>query len=108
MNRLKYLREEKNLYQKDMAKLLGVTSAAITQYETGKRDMSTDILKKLASYFNVSVDYLLGNSDIRNIDEIKNVKFANYNGLDTQGLDKEDIEKLQRQIDYIKKMKGKK
>lgn len=108
MNRLKLLREENKLSQADIGKILNITSQAVGLYENGKRDIPTEILKKLSEYYNVSVDYLLGNSDIRNIDEIKDVKFANYDGLDTQGLDKEDIEELQRQIDYIKKMKGKK
>lgn len=108
MNRLKLLREEKGLIQKDIAKLLNVSIPAINQYESGKRDMSTETVIKLAEYFNVSTDYLLGKSDIRNPEELKNVKFANAGGLDTKGLDEEDLEELQRQIDYIKKMKGKK
>lgn len=41
------------------------------------------------------------------LEELKQVQFANSGGLDTEGLDKEDIEELQRQIDYIKKMKKK-
>lgn len=66
MNRIKPLREEKGLYQKDLAKLLNVSVPAIAQYESGKRDMSTESLKKLAEHLEVSTDYLLGKSDIRN------------------------------------------
>ena len=54
------------------------------------------------------MNILLGKSDIRNPEELNKVQFANAGGLDTKGLDEEDLEELQRQIDYIKKMKGKK
>ena len=108
MNRLKFLREEKGLFQSDIAKILGVSVAAIGFYENEKRDTSPETIIKLAEYFNVSTDYLLGKSDVRNPEEIKNIKHANSSGLNTDGLDNEDLEELQRQIDYIKKMKGKK
>lgn len=66
MNRLKLLREEKRLFQKDIATLLNVSISAVNQYESGKRDMSTETVVKLAEYFGVSTDYLLGKSDVRN------------------------------------------
>lgn len=66
MNRLKFLREEKGLFQSDIAKILGVSVAAVGFYENEKRDMSPDTIIKLAEYFGVSTDYLLGKSDIRN------------------------------------------
>lgn len=66
MNRLKFLREEKGLFQSDIAKILGVSVAAVGFYENEKRDMSPDTIIKLAEYFNVSTDYFLGKSDIRN------------------------------------------
>ena len=72
MNRIKLIREEKGLYQKDLAKLLNVSVPAIAQYESGKRDMSTDSLIKLAEYLEVSTDYLLGKSDIRTSNKDKN------------------------------------
>lgn len=108
MNRLRLLREEKGLFQKDIAALLKVSIPAVNQYESGKRDMSTETVVTLAEYFGVSTDYLLGKSDIRNPEELKNIPHANSGGLNIEGLDEEDMEELQRQIDYIKKMKGKK
>ena len=90
MNRLKLLREEKKLIQKDIAKLLNVSIPAVNQYESGKRDMSTDTVIKLAEYFNVSTDYLLGKTDIRNpgkqIDDVLNEAMI--------GMSKQDYEKL--------------
>ena len=108
MNRLKLLREEKKLTQGDIAKILNITTAAYSYYENEKRDMTPDTIIKLAEYFDVSTDYLLCKSDIRNPEEIKNVPFANAGGLDTTGLDEEDLKELQKQVDYIKKLKNKK
>lgn len=66
MNRIKLLREEKNIYQKDLAKLLNVSIPAINYYENEKRAMDTKTALTLAEYFGVSVDYLLGKTDVRN------------------------------------------
>ena len=90
MNRLKSLREEKGLFQSDIAKVLGVSIAAVGFYENEKRDMSPETIIKLAEYFNVSTDYLLGKTDIRNpgkqIDDVLNEAMI--------GMSKEDYEKL--------------
>lgn len=65
MNRIKLLREEKGVYQKDLASLLGVTTPLINYYENEKRAISAKTASILADYFNVSIDYLLGKSDVR-------------------------------------------
>lgn len=59
MNRLKSLREEKQMLQGELAEILEVSQKTISNYETGERDMSTETLTKLAEFFNVSIDYLL-------------------------------------------------
>lgn len=106
-NRIKLLREEFNLKQEDLAKKIDVSPSAIGMYERDLREPNDDITLKLANFFGVTTDYLLGKSDIRNSEELKNVQFANAGGLDTKGLDEEDMKELQRQINYIKKMKNK-
>lgn len=58
--RLKELRNLKGIYQGDIAKILGVTRQAVSQYERGEREPSYEVLEKLADYFNVDTDYLLG------------------------------------------------
>lgn len=63
--RLKGLREDKDLLQKDIAKLLDVTQVAYSCYEIGRRQIPLDALIKLAQYYNVSVDYILGLTDER-------------------------------------------
>ena len=105
---LKKIRQDNNLTQDELARKIETSRSNIANYENDKNMPSIDILEKLAKLFNVSIDFLLGKSDIRNPEELKKVRFANANGLDTKGLDKEDLEELQRQIDYIKKMKEKK
>ena len=108
MNRLKELRLERDEFQDDIGKIVGVSGRAIGNYETGKRKMSPEIISKLAKYFNVTIEYFLGESDIRNPEELKKIPFANAGGLDTEGLGEEELKELKRQIDFIKKMKGKK
>jgi transcriptional regulator with XRE-family HTH domain len=65
MNRLRELREDHDLYQKDIAKYLNMSQTGYSQYETETNDIPTDILKKLADYYKVSIDYLLYRTDIR-------------------------------------------
>lgn len=105
--RIKLLREELGLKQEELAKALSVSPSAIGMYERNLREPNNELTLKIADYFNVTVDYLLGKSEIRNPEELKNVRFANAGGLDIDGLDEEDMLELQRQIDYIKKMKNK-
>lgn len=58
--RIKFLREKNGYTQKDIATKLGVEPAAISKYELDMREPNIEALKKLASIFNVSIDYLLG------------------------------------------------
>lgn len=59
-NRIKELREERNLTQIDLAKELNLDKSTIAKYETGKVEPSLSIVYLLIEYFNVSADYLLG------------------------------------------------
>lgn len=65
MNRLRELREDKDLYQKDIAKYLNMSQNGYSSYETERLDIPTDILKKLADFYNTSIDYLLYRTDIK-------------------------------------------
>lgn len=59
-SRVRDLREDSDLKQKDIAQYLSCTQAAYSLYELGKRDIPTTILIKLAKFYNTSTDYLLG------------------------------------------------
>lgn len=61
--RIRELREDKDLYQRDVAAYLRCTQTAYSRYELGARDIPTDILIALARYHGTSVDYLLGLTD---------------------------------------------
>ena len=108
MNRIKQLREELKISQNELGKKLNKTQQQISLYENGTNELDLDGYLFLSKLFNCSIEYIAGKSDIRNPEELKNIKHANSGGLDTKGLDDEDLKELQRQIDYIKKMKGKK
>lgn len=63
--RIRDLREDKDITQKEMARLLNCSQQVYSNYELGQRDIPTDILIKLAHIHNVSVDYILGLTDIQ-------------------------------------------
>ena len=61
--RLKDLREDNDLLQKDLAQKLGISQQYYSQYELGNYTMPIELLIKLAKEYNVSLDYLVGLSD---------------------------------------------
>lgn len=61
--RIRDLREDRDLYQKDLAEYLKCTQVCYSHYEIGKRDIPTDVLMKLADFYQTSTDYLLGRTD---------------------------------------------
>ena len=63
--RIRDLREDRDLYQRDLAEYLQCTQVSYSHYELGKRDIPTDILIKLATYYDTSIDYLLGLTDVK-------------------------------------------
>lgn len=67
--KIKELRESEKLNQKELAKALNISNTTLSQYETGQRTPSDDIKIKIAEFFNVSLDYLLGRTDIKNPDD---------------------------------------
>lgn len=64
--RLKLLRKEEHISQEDIADALNLSLGAYARYELGKREPTAAVLERMADYYNVSVDYLLGRSDSRN------------------------------------------
>ena len=61
--RLKELRKRENITQVQFAKIFDISAGTIAMWETGKREPSIDMLVKIANYFDVSVDYLLGKTN---------------------------------------------
>lgn len=97
--KLKYLRDLKKLTQKEVANSIGVTTSAYGFYEQGKRTPSPELIVKLAEYFNVTTDYLLGftktsysvNANIPEIPSIVCEDTSIYDILD----EKKDIKSLE-------------
>ena len=65
MNRIADLRKEKHLNQTGLAMQFNISQYMVSAYETGRHQMTTEMMIALAEFFNVSVDYLIGRSDIR-------------------------------------------
>ena len=59
-NRIRDLREDNDMNQTEIAKMLGMSQTGYSKYETGENDIPTAVLIKLARFYNTSVDYLLG------------------------------------------------
>ena len=64
--RIRDLREDRDLKQREVARELNCSQQVYSNYELGQRDIPTDILIKLAKFYDVTADYILGLSDIRN------------------------------------------
>lgn len=62
-NRLKELRNKKSITQVELGKAIGLSKQTISTYELGTREPDNETLLKLANFFNVSLDYLLGRTD---------------------------------------------
>ena len=88
-SRLKALREEMELSREELAYKLGTSYHSIAKYETNTRFPDRENLKKLADFFNVSADYLLCRTDVKN--------------LDPNVLTIEDKKDIQKRLEEIKK-----
>lgn len=103
MNRLRFLRNEKGESLEKIATYLNVTIQTVSNYENEKRDMTPNTIIKLAEYFNVSTDYLLGKTNIRNYDkDEQEFRFAYHKEM--EGLTDEEIADALR---FYKEMKKK-
>lgn len=97
-NRLLELRKEFNLDRETLANALNISYSSLSKYETNKRFPSQDLLILMADYFGVSVDYLLGRTNIRNYEENT---IAAHTDDRTQQLSEEGRKKLDDFIDYL-------
>lgn len=104
MERLRLLRKERNVPQTTLAQYLGITQAAYANYEVGKREPDNETLIKLAQYFNTSVDYLLGNSDIK--EKTPSEEGVKKGTVQIAGRDGSFVERelTDDQIDIVKRM----
>ncbi|MBQ3021675.1 MAG: helix-turn-helix transcriptional regulator [Bacilli bacterium] len=80
ISRLKEIREDRDLYQIDIANKLNIKQQQYSEYEIGKRLIPINYLSKLADIYDTSIDYLLGKTDIKKpypksiLNEVQNEK----------------------------------
>lgn len=102
-DRLVKLRKELNLTQEEFAQKIGYTRTAISAWEIGRNEPSNADTVKIANFFNVSTDYLLGKTDIRNYDkDEQEFRFAYHKEM--EGLSEQEITDALR---FYKEMKKK-
>ena len=88
MNRIKALREDRDLRQADVAEATGIDQRTLSNYETGKTNPDSFAIIKLSEFFGVSCDYLLGVNDI---------SIADKTAI------KKELSELKKRIDLISK-----
>ncbi|WP_242967864.1 helix-turn-helix domain-containing protein [Tepidibacter mesophilus] len=101
---MKNLREESNLKQVELAQIFtdrefNISSAAISQYESNKRVPDNTVLAMYADYFNVSIDYILGRTNLRNFQETT-IAAHRTDGYDD--LPPEAMEELERFKEFLR------
>jgi transcriptional regulator with XRE-family HTH domain len=108
-DRLKEERIQKNLTQTELAKTLYLGQTSVSKYESGKQIPEMPTLQKIADFFEISIDYLLGKTDIRNYTDDPNITIALHSDTDYDEFPKEAKEEINNFIEYIKqKYKDKK
>ena len=104
--RLKELRIQNEKLQKDIANYLSITTSAYGYYEKGERQPNPEILLKLAKYFNVSTDYLLGRTDTPNNSEEKlTIAASMKNGLDISDMTDDEKKFITDFVNMVRKNK---
>ena len=106
---IKELRNSKNLTQAEFAKIFKISNGTIAMWETDKRQPDSDTLKKLADYFGVSVDYLLGREEkktVTNPDENKIEIMARGGFTCSYTFSDDEMETARRILETIKKSQG--
>lgn len=101
-DKLKELRKANNLTQLKFANIFNISIGTIAMWETNKRNPDAEMLKRIANYFNVSLDYLLENEttpkDVKAADD--DIKFALFNG--SEGITDEMFEEVKQFAEMVR------
>lgn len=104
MNRIKELRLENGILQSELAKYLKMGQATISNWETGRHEPDQDALREMSKIFGVSIDYILGNTDIKNpltSEDMNGLTEKQIKILELMGnLSEQDQDDLLRQAEY--------
>lgn len=105
IKKLSILLEEKNITQRELAEKINVTEVTISRYLSGERSPRIEIVSKIAEFFGVSIDYLLGKEETTNINTEDERLMAFYQGY--TDLTEADKDVLMATFDaFIKARKG--
>jgi transcriptional regulator with XRE-family HTH domain len=108
---LKSIRENLGYSIYEVNKLCQISPSYLSLMENGKRRPSPIILKKLSSIYNIDYNDLLTKAGFSELIEKKeksqnnDFRYANHNGINTEGLDENDIEEINRFVEFIKNKK---
>lgn len=102
--RIMELRTEKGITQSELAKIIGISRSALSLYEIEKREPDIDTLNKLATFFDVWVDYLIGHSDQRNSDALFEYRYISISNRLGNILNKYRENHNLSEIDFAKKL----
>lgn len=111
-DRLKELRKDKGLTQKDLGDILGVGKTTISMYENGNSTPNDEIKLKICDYFDISLDYLIGKSSIKNYSENPHFesinKIVKNSGIHTlaahfenEDFTQDDLDDIENFINYV-------
>lgn len=103
---LRHLREDKDIRQKIVAEHINKSVQAYSQYESNKREPDSETLVKLADFYGVSVDYLLGRTKFKTFDFTMS-KNDNLYMLNIGDLSKHSIGKIQEYIEMLRQIEQK-
>jgi transcriptional regulator with XRE-family HTH domain len=103
--RIRLLREEHNLTQSEFGKIFGIGKSTVSMYENNKSVPDDELKTKIADYFDVSLDWLMGRSSIRNpykcIGKAEKIKESEYKQI----LSNEDLKFIEKLLEKLKKSK---
>lgn len=109
LNRIKKLRKERNLTQAQLAQRLGISASAVGMYEQGRREPDSKMLRQLAQFFGVSMEYLMGEDTSLSGESVEFVEFIDrmkqelirQKGLMFNGvpLSEQDIEEIMSAVE---------
>lgn len=109
MYRFKELREEKGILLEELSVIMNTNPSTMSRIENGLRDAKSDYLERYARYFNVSIDYLMMRTDIRNEKVIKDAihgTLIKYGYTGKAGEEKEIAAILEKTLEIYKMKRG--
>lgn len=104
MNNIRTKRRELNMTMKQLAAIVGVTEAAISHYETGRREPDPDMLNRIATALGVTVDYLIGRDNTES--EKQKQTPAERRAEAKQLIESMDEEQYQAAVKFLRFLKG--